>query len=101
MIHSNNPAQRQPLCVVTGSCQGIEIKLDSSNISFGAVVKGTSVVRRVLLENSGDIGVKYQWAAARFLPHFSISPVCVDRRFIAHFESLTGLIDGRIRSCQC
>ena len=48
----------QPLFVVQGSCQGIEISLDSDAIPFGAVVKKSSSSRNVIMNNTGDIGAK-------------------------------------------
>lgn len=66
---------RQLLCTLSGSSQGVEVKLETSNLAFGAVVQGTSVVRKVALENTGDIGVKFKWSTDVLAPNFSISPV--------------------------
>lgn len=65
----------QPLCVVSGACQGIEIKLEIDNVPFGAVVQRSRATRRIVLQNMGDIGAKFCWEAAGFGPDFSISPV--------------------------
>ena len=48
----------QPLFAVTGSCQGIEINLDTDGIPFGAVVQKSSSVRKVVMFNTGDIGAR-------------------------------------------
>lgn len=48
----------QPLFMVTGSCHGIEITLDTYHIPFGAVVLHSQSTRRILLLNTGDIGAK-------------------------------------------
>jgi len=48
----------RPLFVVTGSCHGIEINLDTNHIPFGAVVLQSQSCRRVLLLNTGDIGAR-------------------------------------------
>lgn len=48
----------QPLVVVTGSCHGLEVTLDSNHLPFGAVVQHSQSSRRVLMMNSGDIGAK-------------------------------------------
>ena len=48
----------RPLFVVTGSCHGIEINLDTNHIPFGAVVLQSQSSRRVLLLNTGDIGAR-------------------------------------------
>ena len=47
-----------PLLIVTGSCQGLEITLDSDHVPFGAVVLKSQSERRVLMHNSGDIGAR-------------------------------------------
>ena len=46
----------QPLFVVSGSCQGIEIVLDSDAIPFCAVVQKSSSTRTLVMSNVGDIG---------------------------------------------
>lgn len=49
----------QRLFIVTGCCHGVEFSLDSEHIPFGAVVKGSSSMRRLIMRNVGDIGAKY------------------------------------------
>ena len=85
------------LFVVKGSCQGLDISLDSENVPFGAVVLHSKSKRRIKMINSGDIGARYivqiavsiiaviiilyynllrfQWNIEKFAPDFSISPV--------------------------
>ncbi len=48
----------QPLFVVNGLCQGIEICLDSEAIPFGAVVQKSSSTRKLVMMNTGDIGAR-------------------------------------------
>ncbi len=48
----------QPLFVVSGSCHGIEILLDSEAIPFGAVVQKSSSTRTLVMSNVGDIGAR-------------------------------------------
>ena len=64
----------QPLFVVSGSCQGIEISLDSEAIPFGAVVQKSSSARKLIMVNTGDIGARFKWDHRRFEPDFSITP---------------------------
>ncbi|XP_035679087.1 LOW QUALITY PROTEIN: hydrocephalus-inducing protein homolog [Branchiostoma floridae] len=64
----------QPLFVLMGSCQGIEVQLDQESIPFGAVVMGSSSTRRMVMRNVGDIGTKFQWKVRQFAPDFSINP---------------------------
>ena len=65
----------QTLFVVTGSCQGVEVTLDTDYIPFGAVVQRSSNTRRVVMSNTGDMGARFKWDLAKFGPDFSISPV--------------------------
>ena len=65
----------QPLFVVTGSCHGLEISLDTARVPFGAVTQQSKSSRRILMINSGDIGASFHWEAERFKPDFTISPV--------------------------
>ena len=65
----------QPIFVVTGSCQGIEISLDSDSVPFGAVVLGSRSTRKLIMHNTGDIGAAFNWNVEKFQPDFSISPV--------------------------
>ena len=51
----------QPLFVVSGSCQGIEISLDSEALPFGAVVQKSSSSRKLMMLNTGDIGARFKW----------------------------------------
>ena len=46
----------QPLFVVAGACQGVEISLDTDSVPFGAVVQQSHSTRKVVMNNTGDIG---------------------------------------------
>ncbi|KAL8194575.1 UNVERIFIED_CONTAM: hypothetical protein K2H54_025175 [Gekko kuhli] len=65
----------QSLFVVQGCCQGIEVSLDQNHVPFGAVVQRSQASRRIMIQNTGDIGVGFKWDAKRFKPDFSIKPV--------------------------
>ncbi|KAG8143780.1 hypothetical protein E2320_000954, partial [Naja naja] len=54
------------LFIVQGCCQGIEVHLDQDHIPFGAVVLRSQASRRIVMQNSGDLGVG---------PDFSIKPI--------------------------
>lgn len=45
------------LFIVQGCCQGIEVHLDQDHIPFGAVVLRSQASRRIMMRNSGDLGV--------------------------------------------
>ncbi|NXE09199.1 HYDIN protein, partial [Lophotis ruficrista] len=62
------------LFMVRGSCQGICVSLDQEHLSFGAVVQQSYTSQRIIMQNTGDIGVKFNWDIERFKPDFSISP---------------------------
>ncbi|KAM9289560.1 hydrocephalus-inducing protein homolog [Morus bassanus] len=62
------------LFMVRGSCQGIQVSLDQEHLSFGAVVQQSYTSRRIVMQNTGDIGVKFKWDIKNFKPDFSISP---------------------------
>lgn len=68
------PGMNKPLFVLQGACQGIEIKLENDTLPFGAVVQKSSTVRRLQLQNTGDIGAKFHWNASKFKPDFNITP---------------------------
>ncbi|NXC39739.1 HYDIN protein, partial [Penelope pileata] len=62
------------LFMVQGSCQGVHVSLDQEHLSFGAVVQQSCTSRRITMQNTGDIGVKFKWDVKSFQPDFSISP---------------------------
>ncbi|XP_077975805.1 hydrocephalus-inducing protein homolog isoform X2 [Styela clava] len=65
----------QPVFVVSGSCQGIEISLDQDSVPFGGVVQRSCSTRRIMMQNTGDIGAGFRWEAEKFAPDFSIEPI--------------------------
>ncbi|NXS73554.1 HYDIN protein, partial [Pandion haliaetus] len=62
------------LFMVQGSCQGIHVSLDQEHLSFGAVVQQSYTSQRIIMQNTGDIGVRFKWDIESFKPDFSISP---------------------------
>ncbi|EHB15465.1 Hydrocephalus-inducing protein-like protein, partial [Heterocephalus glaber] len=64
----------QPLFLLSGCCQALEISLDQDNLPFGPVVFQTQATRRILMLNTGDMGARFKWDVKKFEPHFSISP---------------------------
>ncbi|KAL2094104.1 hypothetical protein ACEWY4_011416 [Coilia grayii] len=64
-----------PLLVLRGACHGVEIRLDQDFLTFGAVVQRCHTSKRILMQNTGDIGARFQWDVRSFLPDFSICPV--------------------------
>ncbi|KAJ1558923.1 hypothetical protein HK096_003058, partial [Nowakowskiella sp. JEL0078] len=68
------PGISKPLFIISGACQGIEIKLENDTLPFGAVVQKSSTTRRIQLQNTGDIGAKFHWDDSKFEPDFSITP---------------------------
>ena len=50
-----------PLFMVSGACHGMEISLETNSMPFGAVVMKSSYTRRLIMNNTGDIGAKFVW----------------------------------------
>ena len=65
----------QTVFLVTGTCQAVDIKLDSTSVPFGAVVIGSQSSRVVIMQNLGDIGARFSWNMSEFSSDFSVEPV--------------------------
>jgi len=63
-----------PLLRLSGACAGTELRLASDSVPFGPVVLGSRTLKRVTLENCGDLGTKYEWDRQALGEHFSITP---------------------------
>eukprot|EP01060_Flectonema_neradi_P033529 TRINITY_DN5651_c0_g1_i4.p1 TRINITY_DN5651_c0_g1~~TRINITY_DN5651_c0_g1_i4.p1 ORF type:complete len:4653 (+),score=840.28 TRINITY_DN5651_c0_g1_i4:145-14103(+) len=53
--------QRRHFINLMGSSIGMEVYLDQKTLSFGTVVQGTRQTRKVLIMNTGDVPVTFQW----------------------------------------
>jgi len=60
---------------VSGKAQGTEIALDSDSLPFGIVVLDSQKIKKLTLENIGDLTITFQWMPNTFGQHFSISPL--------------------------
>ena len=60
---------------VSGKAQGTEIALDSDSLPFGIVVLDSQKIKKLTLENIGDLTITFQWLPNTFGQHFSISPL--------------------------
>eukprot|EP01028_Stygiella_incarcerata_P012050 TRINITY_DN7246_c0_g1_i2.p1 TRINITY_DN7246_c0_g1~~TRINITY_DN7246_c0_g1_i2.p1 ORF type:complete len:3099 (+),score=817.41 TRINITY_DN7246_c0_g1_i2:4292-13588(+) len=58
---------------LVGAAQGVEVKIEPRTIGFGPVVEKTSVSQRVVIENSGDLGIQFAFDKRRY-SDFSIIP---------------------------
>lgn len=65
---------RKKLLTLAGCCQGIEVTLETDTLSFGAVCLGSQLVRKVRLQNRGDIPCKFRWNTQEFAPDFAVAP---------------------------
>jgi hydrocephalus-inducing protein len=65
----------RPLLMLLGSCEAMEVRLETEAVPFGPVVLHAAATRRLQLENQGDIGTRFDWDAAAFAPHFTIAPL--------------------------
>ncbi|KAL0967856.1 hypothetical protein UPYG_G00258420, partial [Umbra pygmaea] len=50
-----------PLLMLKGCCQAVEVKLDQDYLSFGAVAQRCKSTRCIIMHNIGDIGARFQW----------------------------------------
>ncbi|XP_051727085.1 hydrocephalus-inducing protein homolog [Ctenopharyngodon idella] len=64
----------RPLLVMKGCCQGVEVRLDTDYLQFGAVVQRCQATRRIIMQNTGDIGARFKWDVKSFAPDFIIFP---------------------------
>ncbi|GMF15729.1 unnamed protein product [Phytophthora fragariaefolia] len=62
------------LLTLSGCCQGIEVALETDTLSYGPVCLGSQLVRKVRLQNRGDVATKFQWNVRDFAPDFLVSP---------------------------
>jgi hypothetical protein len=65
----------KPLFLISGACQGTEVRLETDSLPFGAVVQKSYTSRKVQLQNVGDIGAKFNWEIAKLPKDFTISPL--------------------------
>jgi hydrocephalus-inducing protein len=63
------------LVTLSGKGQGMEVSLDTDSLPFGNVVVDSAKVKKLSLENSGDMAISFSWMEASFGRHFSISPL--------------------------
>ncbi|KNC96691.1 uncharacterized protein SPPG_07904 [Spizellomyces punctatus DAOM BR117] len=68
------PGISKSLAIVSGACQGTEVRLENETLPFGAVVYHSTAARRVQMQNVGDIGATFHWDVSKFAPDFTISP---------------------------
>lgn len=47
-----------PLFVVAGSCLGMDIRLDTEAIPFGAVIQRSQSTRKLVMYNQGDMNAR-------------------------------------------
>ncbi|KAJ0401033.1 hypothetical protein P43SY_009913 [Pythium insidiosum] len=63
------------LLTLSGCCQGMDVQLETDTLSFGTVCLGSHVLRKVHLQNRGDVAARFQWNTRAFAPDFMITPV--------------------------
>jgi hydrocephalus-inducing protein len=54
---------------------GIEVNLDTDSLPFGIVVESSQKTKKVVLENTGDIPITFNWDEGTLGPHFVINPM--------------------------
>jgi hydrocephalus-inducing protein len=78
--------QELPFVNISGSCQGAEVHLDNKQLSFGSVVVGTRVSKRVTIMNTGDLGLEFSWNEKKLGQDYTITPA--QGYIAAHVESV-------------
>uniref|UniRef100_K3W9Q9 MSP domain-containing protein n=1 Tax=Globisporangium ultimum (strain ATCC 200006 / CBS 805.95 / DAOM BR144) TaxID=431595 RepID=K3W9Q9_GLOUD len=73
-VFLNVAGSKKKLVTLSGCCQGMEVALDTDTLLFGTVCLGSQLVRKVRLQNRGDVAAKFQWNPRAFAPDFTISP---------------------------
>ncbi|CAB1432186.1 unnamed protein product [Pleuronectes platessa] len=63
-----------PLLTIQGCCHGVEVRLDQDHLAFGPVAQRCQKTKRIVMTNSGDIGVSFHWNKRSFPAELSISP---------------------------
>lgn len=59
---------------ISGRAQGPSASLDTDSLSFGTVVFGSQKIKKLSLENTGDIPLSFSWAQVTLGNHFLILP---------------------------
>ncbi|KAK1936582.1 Hydrocephalus-inducing protein [Phytophthora citrophthora] len=67
-------SSKKKLLTLSGCCQGIEVALETDTLSYGAVCLGSQLVRKIRLQNRGDVATKFHWNVREFAPDFVVSP---------------------------
>ncbi|KAG1683786.1 hypothetical protein DVH05_013126 [Phytophthora capsici] len=67
-------SSKKKLLTLSGCCQGIEVVLETDTLSYGAVCLGSQLVRKIRLQNRGDVATKFHWNVREFAPDFVVSP---------------------------
>ena len=57
-----------------GGSIGTEVRLATDTMSFGTVTLGSRVSKKLAMQNTGDVGVKFAFDAKAAEPNFSIKP---------------------------
>ena len=67
--------QELPFVNVSGSCHGAEVHVDNKTINFGTVVAGTRVTKKVVLLNTGDLNLEFNWNERKLGTDVTIVPL--------------------------
>ncbi|XP_008409888.1 hydrocephalus-inducing protein homolog isoform X2 [Poecilia reticulata] len=63
------------LLTIEGCCKGVDVNLDCSQVSFGAMVQNCQTNRRIVMMNSSDTTVRFHWQTQDFPAELSVTPV--------------------------
>lgn len=60
---------------LSGKAQGYEVNLETDSLPFGVVVMDSQKIKKLSLENTGDLSIGFQWMEGTFGKHFKITPL--------------------------
>ena len=60
---------------ITGACHAVQVSLDQDAIPFAPANPRSSTERRLIMSNTGDIGVGFEWDTDQLTKDFSINPL--------------------------
>ena len=74
-LHVRYAGETKPLLRVRGAATGLEVVLEPSLIGFGIVCEGSRRKKPFVLQNTGDVPIRYRWDEGALGDHFSVAPL--------------------------
>lgn len=71
-VKLENKVETFELITISGSCDGVQVILESSMLQFPTITKGNEIQQRLYLINEGDLSTNFKINIQS--PHFSVTP---------------------------